>query len=173
MYIVLSWEIILSFLFFCAVEYHRVFCCCWKGYHVGTRELEEMGRFFCAGLLRVGRSYFYRNNHAQMSAESANEMHNADSSWWVPIERWTFFSLLRQILLEVIPCFPSLDPLPFQYRNASRALTMRIPSLIEYNSLICPGTVQSLPVQLVGPCIWNIQGRGVGYGSTDSKSETS
>lgn len=53
----------------------------YKGYHVGTRELEEMGRFFCAGLLRVGRSYFYRNNHAQMSADGANEMHNADGSW--------------------------------------------------------------------------------------------
>lgn len=50
-----------------------------KGYHVGTRELEEMGRFFCAGLLRVGRSFFYRNN--QMSNDSASEMHTADSSW--------------------------------------------------------------------------------------------
>ena len=50
-----------------------------KGYHVGTRELEEMGRFFCAGLLRVGRSFFYRNN--QMSNDSASEMHAADSSW--------------------------------------------------------------------------------------------
>lgn len=51
----------------------------YKGYHVGTRELEEMGRFFCAGLLRVGRSFFYRNN--QMSNDSASEMHTADSSW--------------------------------------------------------------------------------------------
>ena len=50
-----------------------------KGYHVGTRELEEMGRFFCAGLLRVGRSFFYRNS--QMSNDSASEMHTADSSW--------------------------------------------------------------------------------------------
>ena len=50
-----------------------------KGYHMGTRELEEMGRFFCAGLLRVGRSFFYRNN--QMSNDSASEMHTADSSW--------------------------------------------------------------------------------------------
>lgn len=50
-----------------------------KGYHVGTRELEEMGRFFCAGLLRVGRSFLYRNN--QMSNDSASEMQTADSSW--------------------------------------------------------------------------------------------
>lgn len=54
----------------------------YKGYHVGTRELEEMGRFFCAGLLRVGRSYFYRNNHAQMSSnDSTNEVPTADSTW--------------------------------------------------------------------------------------------
>lgn len=54
----------------------------YKGYHVGTRELEEMGRFFCAGLLRVGRSYFYRNNQGHMlSNDSTNEMQTADSSW--------------------------------------------------------------------------------------------
>ena len=55
---------------------------CLKGYHVGTRELEEMGRFFCAGLLRVGRSYFYQNNQQQSpSNDNADVMRNADSSW--------------------------------------------------------------------------------------------
>lgn len=54
----------------------------YKGYHVGTRELEEMGRFFCAGLLRVGRSYLYGNSHQQLpSSHNADEMHNADSLW--------------------------------------------------------------------------------------------
>lgn len=54
----------------------------YKGYHVGTRELEEMGRFFCAGLLRVGRSYFYQNNQQQSpSNDNADVMRNADSSW--------------------------------------------------------------------------------------------
>lgn len=51
-----------------------------QGYHVGTRELEEMGRFFCAGLLRVGRSYFYRNNNAQTN-DSTGEQPSANSSW--------------------------------------------------------------------------------------------
>lgn len=54
----------------------------YKGYHVGTRELEEMGRFFCAGLLRVGRSYFYQNNQQQSpSNDNADVMRKADSSW--------------------------------------------------------------------------------------------
>lgn len=52
----------------------------YKGYHVGTRELEEMGRFFCAGLLRVGRSYFYRNNNAQTN-DSTSEQPSGSSSW--------------------------------------------------------------------------------------------
>ena len=52
-----------------------------QGYHVGTRELEEMGRFFCAGLLRVGRSYFYRNSNHGKANDSASESPTADSSW--------------------------------------------------------------------------------------------
>lgn len=27
-----------------------------QGFHVGTKELEEMGRCFCAGLLKLGHS---------------------------------------------------------------------------------------------------------------------
>ncbi|XP_068741274.1 cytosolic carboxypeptidase 1-like [Montipora capricornis] len=53
----------------------------YKGYHVGTRELEEMGRFFCAGLLRVGRSYFYRNSNHGKANDSSSESPTADSSW--------------------------------------------------------------------------------------------
>ncbi|KXJ16139.1 cytosolic carboxypeptidase 1 [Exaiptasia diaphana] len=52
----------------------------YKGCHLGTRELEEMGRFFCAGLLRIARP-FARRDRSQASNHSIDTNENSDN--WI------------------------------------------------------------------------------------------
>lgn len=56
-----------------------------QGYHMGTRELEEMGRFFCAGILRIGSPYVKQNSANQLSQSSDT---NSDSRINMTSENW-------------------------------------------------------------------------------------
>ncbi|EDO32134.1 predicted protein [Nematostella vectensis] len=55
----------------------------YKGYHLGTRELEEMGRFFCAGLLRIGRPYVRRDAPSRAPSSESNNDYGDSSEGWI------------------------------------------------------------------------------------------
>ncbi|XP_031558115.1 cytosolic carboxypeptidase 1-like [Actinia tenebrosa] len=72
----------------------------YKGYHIGTREHEEMGRFLCAGILKIGRPYLKQNSSNQLSQSSDT---NSDSRINVSSENWIRTSDLF-VPISAMPC---------------------------------------------------------------------
>ena len=52
----------------------------WQGYHIGTKELEEMGRKFCEALIRVRSRHIQSVVGPAMNAATTNSQVNLASS---------------------------------------------------------------------------------------------